>query len=63
MHVRLPRVTAEVYNQRVEAPFVPELHADDDTSHFEKYPDSAVEESGPALSSEKNAAFSSWGGK
>ena len=45
----------------VEEEFPGFWDADDDTSNFEKYPDSAIEESGPMLSSDKNAVFASWG--
>jgi len=52
---------AEVYNKRVEPPFVPGLIGPDDVALFDKYPDS-VEESGPQLEAKKNAAFATWPG-
>ena len=40
---------------------LPSLASDDDTSNFDKYPDS-LEESGPLLPSEKQVSFAHWGG-
>ena len=52
-------VAASKQHMQVEAPYLPTLNGDADTSRYDKYPDSeaAVEE---ALSGEEAVAFSSY---